>query len=407
MAENWEPKRKMSPTEREKKIKDNMEKAILIAREEKRDQCGRLDILLDSMKDMKRGVRGKVEDSEDRIARFVEEMKIEIMMRDERKDQEIRDEIDELKENLSETRDHFNQEIGSCKNELHRVDTHLNSLRYEFDETKKDFEIRIKWLETWQPDAERRLSSMEVWRPDAINTFSPQGELIWKIDNYFQKKELERTGEHQGGWISPVFFSHKWGYRMQCQVYLNGMGEAQGEYASIFYFITPGPYDDLNQFPFQRRVIFSLLPRDHKETNPIRRLSVVPSTKGSAPISYDMGWISVNNAEKFPECFDKPTQGRNNEPYGQPEFARITDVETEKFLRDDCVYFRVVTEDIGLKPDYLEFNKMGFLHEGETHPLDKLPLPSSTSRKSSGAGLAITSGLSGSSLGLDRKYSAY
>jgi len=363
--------------------------------------------ILEIIEAHKNEIKKHVEDSEDRIARFVEEMKIEIMMRDERKDQEIRDELDELKENLAETRDHFNQEIGSVKSELHRVDTHLNSLRYEFDETKKDFEIRIKWLETWQPDAERRLSSMEVWRPDAINTFSPQGELIWKIDNYFQKKELERTGEHQGGWISPVFFSHKWGYRMQCQVYLNGMGEAQGEYASIFYFITPGPYDDLNQFPFQRRVIFSLLPRDHKETNPIRRLSVVPSTKGSAPISYDMGWISVNNAEKFPECFDKPTQGRNNEPYGQPEFARITDVETEKFLRDDCVYFRVVTEDIGLKPDYLEFNKMGFLHEGETHPLDKLPLPSSTSRKSSTSGLAITSGLSGSSLGLDRKYSAY
>merc|ERR1719495_1561117 len=41
----------------------------------------------------------------------------------------------EIKKHV-EDRDDFNQEIGSCKNELHRVDTLLNSLRYEFDETK-------------------------------------------------------------------------------------------------------------------------------------------------------------------------------------------------------------------------------------------------------------------------------
>ena len=198
---------------------------------------------------------------------------------------------------------------------------------------------------------------------------------------------------------------------MQCQVYLNGMGEAQGEYCSIFFFITGGPYDELLAWPFQRRIIFSLLPRDHKETNPIRRLSVVPTSKGSAPISYDMGWISINNAEKFPECFDKPSTGRNNEPYGQPQFARITDVETDKFLRDDCVYFKVVSEDVGLKPDYLEFNKMGFLHEGEVHPLDKLPIAGSgdSSRKFSG-GLTtggMSTGLSSSTLAIDRKYSMY
>merc|ERR1719495_2144271 len=64
--------------------------------------------ILEIIEAHKNEIKKHVEDSEDRIARFVEEMKIEIMMRDERKDQEIRDEIDELKENLSETRDHFN-----------------------------------------------------------------------------------------------------------------------------------------------------------------------------------------------------------------------------------------------------------------------------------------------------------
>ena len=72
------------------------------------------------------------------------------MMRDERKEQEMRDEIDDLKESLQETRDHFNQEIGCLKNELTRVDTHLNSLRFEFDETKKDFgKFRIPFIKNY------------------------------------------------------------------------------------------------------------------------------------------------------------------------------------------------------------------------------------------------------------------
>ena len=160
---------------------------------------------------------------------------------------------------------------------------------------------------------------------------------------------------------------------MQCQVYLNGMGEAQGEYLSIFYFLTPGPYDHLMQWPFQRRVLFTLLPRDTKENNPIRKTNITQPNVGTPPICYDMGWISLQNAEKFPECFERPDRDQNNEPYGQPEFVRLDQVESDTFLREDCLYFKVVCEDLSMKPDYLEFNRMGFLKEGEKHPLEKLP----------------------------------
>ena len=60
MEEDKPPRKKMTPQEREKMRKENMERHILATRQEKRDECHRLDILLDSMKDMKRGVRGKV-----------------------------------------------------------------------------------------------------------------------------------------------------------------------------------------------------------------------------------------------------------------------------------------------------------------------------------------------------------
>ena len=51
---------KMDTKEREKIKKMNMEKAIMVAREEKREQCQRLDKLRDIMKSMNRAVVEKV-----------------------------------------------------------------------------------------------------------------------------------------------------------------------------------------------------------------------------------------------------------------------------------------------------------------------------------------------------------
>ena len=55
-------------------------------------------------------------------------MKIEIMMRDFGKEQELRDGIDEANENISHTKENLAREIGAVKMELNRLDTELNSL---------------------------------------------------------------------------------------------------------------------------------------------------------------------------------------------------------------------------------------------------------------------------------------
>ena len=51
-------------------------------------------------------------------------------------------------------------------------------------------------------------------------------------------------------WLSPYFYSHKYGYKMQLKVFPNGTGEGAGTHISMFVLIVPGEFDDLLAWPF-------------------------------------------------------------------------------------------------------------------------------------------------------------
>ena len=68
--------------------------------------------------------------------------------------------------------------------------------------------------------------------------------VTFTLDNFHERKDNNEF------WLSPYFYSHKYGYRMQLKVFPNGIGEGAGTHISMFVLLVPGEFDDLLAWPF-------------------------------------------------------------------------------------------------------------------------------------------------------------
>ena len=68
--------------------------------------------------------------------------------------------------------------------------------------------------------------------------------VTFTLDNFQERKNNNEF------WLSPYFYSHRCGYRMQLKVFPNGTGEGAGTHISMFVLIVPGELDDLLTWPF-------------------------------------------------------------------------------------------------------------------------------------------------------------
>ncbi|XP_067939728.1 TNF receptor-associated factor 3-like [Watersipora subatra] len=163
------------------------------------------------------------------------------------------------------------------------------------------------------------LSSMEK-SMESMEFVSYNGELIWKISNYKQKKS-DAVGGRQMSIYSYPFYTSRYGYKMCAKAYLNGDGNGKGKCLSLFFVLMRGEFDELLTFPFKQRVTFTLLSPRNQRLN--KHVIFLPGSD-SAP-------------------FKKPLTDMNIAS-GCPTFALQCDVESSDFLISDCIYVRVKVE---------------------------------------------------------------
>ena len=68
--------------------------------------------------------------------------------------------------------------------------------------------------------------------------------VAFALDNFRERKYNNEF------WLSPYFYSHRYGYRMQLKAFPNGTEEETGTHISMFVLIVPGEFDDLLTWPF-------------------------------------------------------------------------------------------------------------------------------------------------------------
>ena len=77
--------------------------------------------------------------------------------------------------------------------------------------------------------------------------------VTFTLDNFHERKDNNEF------WLSPYFYSHKYGYKMQLKVFPNGTGEGAGTHISIFVLIVPGEFDDFLTWPFCGNITVHLI----------------------------------------------------------------------------------------------------------------------------------------------------
>ncbi|XP_072422168.1 TNF receptor-associated factor 1-like isoform X1 [Chiloscyllium punctatum] len=100
----------------------------------------------------------------------------------------------------------------------------------------------------------------------ALETMTETGIFIWKIPQ--MKQRLEEAIDGTTPYLeSSEFYLCKYGYKMCLRIYLNGHGEAQGSYISLYYILLKGQYDALIQWPFKENMKLALLnQRDRQQS---------------------------------------------------------------------------------------------------------------------------------------------
>ena len=152
------------------------------------------------------------------------------------------------------------------------------------------------------------------------------GVLLWKIDDFERRRKEAVDGVTMSLYSIP-FYTCRHGYKMCARVYLNGDGMGKGTHLSLFFVVMKGPFDALLSWPFKQKVTLSIINQAGKKH--------VTDTFRPDPQS---------------NSFQKPTLKEMNVASGCPMFIRLEHLLNGGFVKDDCIFLRVVVDITDIIP---------------------------------------------------------
>ena len=146
------------------------------------------------------------------------------------------------------------------------------------------------------------------------------GILLWKIDDFNRRRREAVDGVTLSLYSTP-FYTSRHGYKMCARVYLNGDGLGKGTHLSFFFVIMRGPFDALLVWPFKQKVTLTLI-------NQARKKHVTDSFR----------------PDPHSSSFQRPGRKEMNIASGCPMFIRVEHLLNGGFIKDDCIYLRIVVD---------------------------------------------------------------
>lgn len=146
------------------------------------------------------------------------------------------------------------------------------------------------------------------------------GVLLWKIDEFDRRRREAIDGTTMSLYSTP-FYTGRHGYKMCARIYLNGDGMGKNTHLSFFFVVMRGPFDGLLQWPFKQKVTLTLL-----------------NQAGKKHVS-DSFRPDPNSSS-----FQRPGRREMNIASGCPMFIRLEHLLNGGFVKDDCIYVRVVVD---------------------------------------------------------------
>ena len=146
------------------------------------------------------------------------------------------------------------------------------------------------------------------------------GVLLWKIDDFERRRKEAVDGVTMSLYSIP-FYTSRHGYKMCARLYLNGDGMGKGTHLSLFFVVMKGPFDALLSWPFKQKVTMAII-----------------NQAGKKHVTDTFRPDSQSNS------FQRPTLKEMNVASGCPMFIRLEHLLNGGFVKDDCIFLRVVVE---------------------------------------------------------------
>ena len=141
--------------------------------------------------------------------------------------------------------------------------------------------------------------------------------FYFTVKNYSTLKKLDSSV------LSPPFYSHPGGYKMELEVFPNGCGPGHKTHLSVYVRLLRGEYDDNLQWPFKGKVTINLY--NHMQKNYTD---------------------SFHTEHHFEECTKKPVEKRGNPGFGWPKLC-ASDEATRMYCSKE-VYISIRVIDVQL-----------------------------------------------------------
>jgi len=169
-------------------------------------------------------------------------------------------------------------------------------------------------------EANKKISGLNL-KQQLQESSTYNGKMIWKIDNLKFRMQKAISGEVTAIHSAPCF-TEKYGFKYCARLYLNGDGMGKCTHLSLYIVIMKSEYDNLLDWPFNKRVAFRLINQD--DSSKSIQESFMP--------------------DKFSSSFQKPKKDMNVAA-GCPMFISKDELMSDGFVKDDAIFIQVETTE--------------------------------------------------------------
>lgn len=184
------------------------------------------------------------------------------------------------------------------------------------------FELRQNVLVLQQVFAQqaKRFLKLESL-PEEIVARHCNGLYLWRIDNVERHRQSARSGSvtalHSQG-----FYTSLYGYKICIRINLNGIEKGCNKFVALFVHLMKGDYDEILDWPFNGTITLSILDQE-KSADGVRK-----------------DYTESLEANPNLTAFAKPTTSRNHKGFGYIEFAPLSVLDEQRYVKNSVLFIR-------------------------------------------------------------------
>ena len=232
--------------------------------------------------------------------------------------------VDEMCSNLkmvNETVSALKKEVEILKDEPGQPQIPIIGAGGKLKRDMEELKSKIGNMQYKSQDLSKSVADMDL-KIQVQENKTLNGELIWKIDKIDLRMARARSGKVVALHSAPCY-TKQYEYKYCTRLYLQGDGMGRSTHVSLFFVVMKSEYDQLLNWPMQRRITLELINHVNEAENVIE--SFVCNPRSSS--------------------FQRPTNNMNVAS-GCPMFISIEKFLTGGFIVDNSAYIKTTVQEV-------------------------------------------------------------